>query len=163
MKAIYEKILSYEGIFGIHDLTVHNYGEGKCFASVHCEVPAERDIMISHDIIDNIERDFQTDLGIHLVIHLDPIVTEDERTNRLREQVRKLLHVVYPEAAMHDFRVVWGVTHSNVVFDVAVPFSLKESDDKIRDRIDQAVKTLDPTYRTVITIDRESAVSQLES
>lgn len=163
VKAIYEKILSYEGIFGIHDLTVHNYGEGKCFASVHCEVPAERDIMISHDIIDNIERDFQTDLGIHLVIHLDPIVTEDERTNRLREQVRKLLHVVYPEAAMHDFRVVWGVTHSNVVFDVAVPFSLKESDDKIRDRIDQAVKTLDPTYRTVITIDRESAVSQLES
>ena len=66
------KILSYAGIFGIHDLTVHNYGESKCFASVHCEVPAERDILISHDIIDNIERDFETELGIHLVIHLDP-------------------------------------------------------------------------------------------
>lgn len=163
VKTIYEKILSYEGIFGIHDLTVHNYGEGKCFASVHCEVPAERDILVSHDIIDNIERDFQRDLGIHLVIHLDPIVTEDERTNKLREQVRKLLHVVYPEASLHDFRVVWGVTHSNVVFDVAVPFSLKESDQQIKDRIDQAVKTLDPDYRTVLTIDREGTVNKLES
>lgn len=163
VRTIYEKILSYDGIFGIHDLTVHNYGEGKCFASVHCEVPAERDILVSHDIIDNIERDFQRDLGIHLVIHLDPIVTEDERTNKLREQVRKLLRVVYPQASMHDFRVVWGVTHSNVVFDVAVPFSLKESDQQIRDRIDEAVKTLDSDYRTVLTIDREGTVNDLES
>ena len=163
VKTIYDKILSYEGIFGIHDLTVHNYGEGKCFASVHCEVPAERDILESHDVIDNIERDFQRDLGIHLVIHLDPIVTGDERTNHLREQVGKLLQVVYPGTAMHDFRVVWGVTHSNVVFDMAVPFSLKESDAQIKGRMDQAVKTLDPSYRTVITIDRESTVNQLES
>ena len=163
VKTIYEKILSYEGIFGIHDLTVHNYGEGKCFASVHCEVPAERDIMISHDIIDNIERDFQRDLGIHLVIHLDPIVAGDERTNKLREQVSKLLHLIYPQASMHDFRVVWGVTHSNVVFDVAVPFSLEDGDQEIKDRIDQAVKTIDPTYRTVITVDREGVVNELES
>ena len=163
VKGIYEKILSYEGIFGIHDLAVHNYGEGKCFASVHCEVPAERDIMVSHDIIDNIERDFERDLGIHLVIHLDPIVTGDERTNQLRDQVGKLLHLVYPQASMHDFRVVWGVTHSNVVFDVAVPFSLKETDQQIKDRLDQAVKTLDPTYRTVVTVDREGVVNELES
>lgn len=163
VKTIYEKILSYEGIFGIHDLTVHNYGEGKCFASVHCEVPAERDIMISHDIIDNIERDFQRDLGIHLVIHLDPIVTGDERTNKLREQVSKLLHLIYPQASMHDFRVVWGVTHSNVVFDVAVPFSLADSDDQVKERIAQAVSTLDPTYRAVVTVDRESTVNELES
>ena len=163
VKTIYEKILSYEGIFGIHDLTVHNYGEGKCFASVHCEVPAERDILISHDIIDNIERDFQRDLGIHLVIHLDPVVTEDERTNKLRDQVRKLMHVVYPQASVHDFRVVWGVTHSNVVFDIAEPFSLKETDQQIKERVDQAVRTLDPDYRTVVTVDRESTVNELES
>ena len=163
VKTIYEKIFSYEGVFGIHDLAVHNYGEGKCFASVHCEVPAERDIMLSHDIIDNIERDFQRDLHIHLVIHLDPVVTEDEKTNRLRTQVRQLLHKVYPQASLHDFRVVWGVTHSNIVFDVAVPFSLKESDQQIKDRIDQAVKTLDPNYRTVLTVDRESHVNELES
>ncbi len=163
VKQIYEKILSYEGVFGIHDLTVHNYGEGKCFASVHCEVPAERDILLSHDIIDNIERDFEKDLGIHLVIHLDPIVTGDERTNKLREQVGNLLHVVVPQASMHDFRVVWGVTHSNVVFDVAVPFSLQDSDQQIQERISQAVQTLDPTYRTVITVDREPTVNELES
>ena len=163
VKQIYEKILSYEGVFGIHDLTVHNYGEGKCFASVHCEVPAERDILLSHDIIDNIERDFEKDLGIHLVIHLDPIVTGDERTNKLREQVGKLLHVVVPQASMHDFRVVWGVTHSNVVFDVAVPFSLQDSDQQIQERISQAVQMLDPTYRTVITVDREPTVNELES
>ena len=163
VKKIYEKILSYEGIFGIHDLTVHNYGEGKCFASVHCEVPAERDILISHDIIDNIERDFETELGIHLVIHLDPVVTEDERTNKLREQVRSLLRAVVPGASMHDFRVVWGVTHSNIVFDVAVPFSLQESDQQLKARIDQAVRSLDPSYRTVLTIDRESTVNELES
>ena len=163
VKQIYEKILSYEGVFGIHDLTVHNYGEGKCFASVHCEVPAERDILLSHDIIDNIERDFEKDLGIHLVIHLDPIVTWDERTNKLREQVGKLLHVVVPQASMHDFRVVWGVTHSNVVFDVAVPFSLQDSDQQIQERISQAVQMLDPTYRTVITVDREPTVNELES
>ena len=163
VKSIYEKILSYEGIFGIHDLTVHNYGEGKCFASVHCEVPAERDILVSHDIIDNIERDFQRDLGIHLVIHLDPVVTEDERTNKLREQVRNLLRVVYPQASLHDFRVVWGVTHSNVVFDIAVPFSLKVTDQQIKERVDQAIKTLDPDYRTVVTVDRESTVNEMES
>lgn len=163
VKSIYEKILSYEGIFGIHDLTVHNYGEGKCFASVHCEVPAERDILVSHDIIDNIERDFQRDLGIHLVIHLDPVVTEDERTNKLRERVRNLLRVVYPQASLHDFRVVWGVTHSNVVFDIAVPFSLKETDQQIKERVDQAIKTLDPDYRTVVTVDRESTVNEMES
>ena len=163
VKSIYEKILSYEGIYGIHDLTVHNYGEGKCFASVHCEVPAERDILVSHDIIDNIERDFQRDMGIHLVIHLDPVVTEDERTNKLREQVRNLLRVVYPQASLHDFRVVWGVTHSNVVFDIAVPFSLKETDQQIKERVDQAIKTLDPDYRTVVTVDRESTVNEMES
>ena len=163
VRSIYQKILSYDGIIGIHDLTVHNYGVGRCFASVHCEVPAEEDILKSHDIIDNIERDFLKEDGIHLVIHLDPVVTEDERTNKLRDQVRKLMHVVYPQASVHDFRVVWGVTHSNVVFDIAVPFSLKETDQQIKERVDQAVRTLDPDYRTVVTVDRESTVNELES
>ena len=126
-------------------------------------MPAERDILISHDIIDNIERDFETELGIHLVIHLDPVVTEDERTNKLREQVRSLLRAVVPGASMHDFRVVGGVTHSNIVFDVAVPFSLQDSDQQIQERISQAVQTLDPTYRTVITVVRAPTVTELES
>lgn len=160
---IARKVLSYEGVLGTHDLMVHDYGPGRCFASVHVEMAAEKDVLESHDIIDNIERDFQRDMGIQLVIHLDPVVTGDERTNKLREQVGSLLHVVYPQAAMHDFRVVWGVTHSNVVFDVAVPFSLVDSDDQVKERIAQAVSTLDPTYRAVVTVDRESTVNELES
>ena len=163
VRELEEKITAYDGVIGIHDLQVHNYGPGRVFATVHAEVPANRDILVSHDIIDNIERDFQRDMGIQLVIHLDPVVTGDERTNKLREQVGSLLHVVYPQAAMHDFRVVWGVTHSNIVFDVAVPFSLQESDQQLKARIDQAVRSLDPSYRTVLTIDRESTVNELES
>lgn len=160
---IYEKILSYDEIIGLHDLTIHNYGVGRCFASVHCEVPAEQDILKSHDIIDNIERDFLEQDNIHLVIHLDPVITGDERTNALHAQVKALVKGLYPSASIHDFRVVWGITHSNVVFDVAAPFSLKADDDEIKETIALAVQSIDPTYRTVITIDREGIVSELEA
>ena len=156
VKSIYTRILSYEGVIGLHDLTVHNYGAGQCFASVHCEVPAETDILISHDIIDNIERDFLKQEGIHLVIHLDPVVTGDPRTNGLKEQVREVVALACPEASIHDFRVVWGVTHSNIVFDAAVPFSLEKPDGEIRKAICGAVEGLDPSYRVVVNMDRES-------
>lgn len=163
VKSIYQKIMSYEGIIGLHDLTVHNYGVDRCFASVHCEVPAEEDILKSHDIIDNIERDFLEEQNIHLVIHLDPIVTGDERTNLLHSQVQELVKRRYPQTAIHDFRVVWGVTHSNVVFDVAAPFSLSDSDETIRKTLTAEIEKLDPSYRTVITVDREGVVNDLES
>ncbi len=159
---VYEKIRSYPGIIGIHDLTVHSYGEGRCFASVHCEVPAEEDILVSHDLIDNIERDFLSDEGIHLVIHLDPIVTGDLRTQQLREQVLECVKDVYPQAAIHDFRVVWGVTHSNIVFDAAVPFTLKDSDERVRSNITHRIEELDPAYRVVLTVDREGVVHEME-
>ena len=162
VRSIYQKILSYDGIIGIHDLTVHNYGVGRCFASVHCEVPAEEDILKSHDIIDNIERDFLKEDGIHLVIHLDPVVTEDQRANALSQQVRGLVSKIYPQVSIHDFRVVWGITHSNVVFDVAAPFSLQDSDEEIREKIGDAVAGLDSSYRTVITIDREGTINRWE-
>ncbi len=163
VKSIYQKIMSYEGIIGLHDLTVHNYGADRCFASVHCEVPAEEDILKSHDVIDNIERDFLEERNIHLVIHLDPIVTGDERTNLLHSQVVELVKRRYPQTAIHDFRVVWGVTHSNVVFDVAAPFSLSDSDETIRKTLTAEIEKLDPSYRTVITVDREGVVNDLES
>lgn len=163
VKSIYTKILSYDGIIGLHDLAVHNYGVGRCFASVHCEVPAEEDILKSHDIIDNIERDFLTEENIHLVIHLDPVITGDERTNVLREQVVDCVHNLYPEASIHDFRVVWGVTHSNVVFDIAAPFSVKDSDSEIVQKVSGSITKLDAAYRSVITVDREGVVNALES
>jgi len=162
VRAVYEKIRGYEGIIGIHDLTVHSYGEGRTFASVHCEVPAEEDILVSHDLIDNIERDFLEQDHIHLVIHLDPVITCDPKANVLHGQALERVKALYPQAAIHDFRVVWGVTHSNVLFDVAVPFSVKDSDEQIKENIAREIEALDPTYRAVLAIDREAVVNELE-
>ena len=149
-----EKMLSYPGIIGMHDLAVHNYGVGRCFASAHCEVDAKNDILVSHDLIDNIERDFSRDLGIHMVIHLDPVIVGDARTDALHCKVQSLVTALYPTVTIHDFRVIWGVTHSNIVFDAAVPFAVKDSDAVITQKLEAEIQKLDPDYRTVVTIDR---------
>lgn len=152
---VYQKILSYEGVLGLHDLSVHNYGPGRCFASVHCEVPAEQDVMVSHDIIDNIERDFLQDMNIHLVIHMDPVVTDDERTNTLKQQVVRKLRTLSAEIDMHDFRVVWGNTHTNLIFDVCVPFGFQWNDNELLQRVEETIKELDVHYFTVVTVDHD--------
>lgn len=149
----YRKILSYEGIVGIHDLNIHNYGEGKCYASVHCEVSADQDIMVSHDIIDNIERDFLEEEGIHLVIHLDPVVLDDERTNALKDKVNELIMEISPDISMHDFRVSWGLTHSNLIFDIVIPYGMPQSDKEVVDNIKKKIEKLDPSYRSFVTVD----------
>ncbi len=154
VQTITEKMLSYPGIIGMHDLAVHNYGVGRCFASAHCEVDAKNDILVSHDLIDNIERDFSRDLGIHMVIHLDPVIVGDARTDALHCKVQSLVTALYPTVTIHDFRVIWGVTHSNIVFDAAVPFSMKDSDAVITQKLEAEIQKLDPDYRTVVTIDR---------
>lgn len=154
VQTITEKMLSYPGIIGMHDLAVHNYGVGRCFASAHCEVDAKNDILVSHDLIDNIERDFSRDLGIHMVIHLDPVIVGDASTDALHCKVQSLVTALYPTVTIHDFRVIWGVTHSNIVFDAAVPFSVKDSDAVITQKLEAEIQKLDPDYRTVVTIDR---------
>ncbi len=154
VQTITEKMLSYPGIIGMHDLAVHNYGVGRCFASAHCEVDAKNDILVSHDLIDNIERDFSRDLGIHMVIHLDPVIVGDVRTDALHRKVQSLVTALYPTVTIHDFRVIWGVTHSNIVFDAAVPFAVKDSDAVITQKLGAEIQKLDPDYRTVVTIDR---------
>ncbi len=154
VQTITEKMLSYPGIIGMHDLAVHNYGVGRCFASAHCEVDAKNDILVSHDLIDNIERDFSRDLGIHMVIHLDPVIVGDARTDALHCKVQSLVTALYPTVTIHDFRVIWGVTHSNIVFDAAVPFSVKDSDAVITQKLEAEIQKLGPDYRTVVTIDR---------
>ena len=150
VQTITEKMLSYPGIIGMHDLAVHNYGVGRCFASAHCEVDAKNDILVSHDLIDNIERDFSRDLGIHL----DPVIVGDARTDALHCKVQSLVTALYPTVTIHDFRVIWGVTHSNIVFDAAVPFAVKDSDAVITQKLEAEIQKLDPDYRTVVTIDR---------
>lgn len=154
VNSVYSRILSYDGVIGLHDLEVHSYGEGRIFASVHCEVDADEDIMVSHDIIDNIERDFLQDMDIHLVIHLDPVQIHDERTRKLFHEVRGIIAEMSPEYSIHDFRVVWGTTHSNLIFDIVVPFEEKKSDQELLQEIQKTIwEKLGKEFFTVITVD----------
>jgi cation diffusion facilitator family transporter len=152
--SIRRRVLAYDHIIGVHDLSVHNYGQSECFASLHCEVPAEQDVMVSHDIIDNIERDFLQD-GIHLVIHLDPVVTGDQRTDQLKTEIESLVEQVSPLISIHDFRVVWSLTHTNLIFDIAVPFKFEKADKDLTRIISERISALDTTYHAVITVDHD--------
>lgn len=120
-KEINDKILSYDGIVGVHDLIVHDYGPNRIFGSAHAEVPADVDIMISHDTIDCIEHDIYREMGIHMVLHLDPLCVGDEKTEMLKKQTEEALAQIDERLSMHDFRVVDGPTHDNVIFDVVIP------------------------------------------
>ena len=154
------KIKSYDGVLGIHDLVVHSYGVDQFFVTVHVEVDAARDVMESHDMIDNIEADFRTDMGIQMVVHLDPIAVNDERTNDLHTKMREILDSIASEysapMSMHDFRVVLGVTHTNIIFDVAISNDFPLSNDELVDLIRKETKEkIGEEYNTVITIDRD--------
>ena len=149
-----KKILSYDGVIGIHDLVVHNYGFGKCFASVHAEVPSNIDVMISHDTIDNIEFDVLENMNIHLVIHLDPVDTDNPKIAELKTVVQVILESKHPDISLHDFRVVFGETHTNLIFDVDLPFEYEEDDDVFCSEVTKEIRKVDPTYNTVITVDR---------
>ena len=151
-----EKITAYDGVIGIHDLQVHNYGPGRVFATVHAEVPANRDILVSHDIIDNIEREVGHEMNLNLVIHMDPVVTDDERLNQLHAQVQQIVVGIDSNLSMHDFRAVFGPTHTNLVFDVVVPPGFSLSDSELSRRIEQQVQTLG-SYFCVITVDHNYA------
>lgn len=148
-------VRGHDGILGVHDLVVHDYGPGRCFASIHCEVPAEQNILVSHDIIDNIEREFLLNKGIHLVIHMDPIVTNDPRTNELKKKVLVMLGTISSQITAHDFRVVWGTTHANLVFDVCVPFGFRLSDKELITEIQKGISGINPHYYTVVTVDHD--------
>lgn len=149
-----EKILSYDGVIGIHDLVVHNYGFGRCFASVHAEVPASTNVMISHDTIDNIEFDVLENMNIHLVIHLDPVETDNPKITDLKTAIQIILASKDPRITMHDFRVVFGESHTNLIFDVNLPFDYNTNDDFFCSEITKDIRKIDPTYNTVITVDR---------
>jgi cation diffusion facilitator family transporter len=149
-----QKILSYDSVLGIHDLMVHNYGPGRSFASVHVEVPASQDILISHDIIDNIEREVTGALGLELVIHLDPIVTDDERLSGYRKYVADAVKELDPQLTIHDFRMVEGKTHTNLIFDVVVPPRYEMTDNALREVISRQVCKLQENLFCVITVDR---------
>ncbi len=151
-----EKITKeYPEILGIHDLVVHNYGPGNTIASFHAEVDGSEDVFVTHDVIDTIEKRLFGELGVRATVHMDPIVTDDERVNELKSRVAASLKEIDERLGMHDFRFVEGLTHSNLIFDVTVPFEIKDSDDEIKRKISSKISELDPNYFTVVTVDRE--------
>lgn len=151
---ISEKVMSYPGILGVHDLVVHSYGPNKTYATIHAEVSSKVDILESHDIIDNIERDFRTLLNIDLVIHMDPIDVTDPKTIELREMTDKVLKEYDATLSFHDFRVVHGQTHTNILFDVAIPVHYKVTPQEIREQLTRKIKEQDPKLETIIQIDQ---------
>lgn len=158
VQSISRLILSHEKILGIHDLMVHDYGPGQCFASVHAEMSASEDPLACHDIIDDIERDALRDLRVHLVIHYDPIVTDDEELNHMRSLVEAEIHAIDPCLRLHDFRMVRGPAHTNLIFDLVIPFSMDDQRAALKRRIDERVQFEDSRYYTVITFDEASKV-----
>ena len=123
--ALKRKILSYDGVIGMHALAVHSYGEGRYFAVAHLEVPARDDIMFAHELADNIEREVKEEFGIQLTLHIDPIDNEDEETLRLKAKCAEVLKGMDERLSLHDFRLVRGNTHTNLIFDVEMPFESK--------------------------------------
>ena len=150
-----EAVLSYEGVLGVHDLMVHNYGPGRAFASVHVEVPAERDLLESHDLIDNIEREIHQKMGLHLSIHMDPLATNDPELDALRLELKELLIPYGERITYHDLRLVRGTTHTNMLFDLVVPFGFPLSDDELKKEVDEKIRNIHPDFFTVITVDKD--------
>ncbi len=154
VESIERKILSYEGIINVHDLVVHSYGPNVLFATVHAEVDAKGSFIISHDLIDCIERDCAKEMNINLVIHMDPIITDDEEVNRLKMMTEEIVTNIDKRFTIHDFRIVKGETHTNLIFDVVIPAELDLSATKLILKIENAIKAEDPNYYPVITIDK---------
>ena len=151
---ISSKVLSYEGILGVHDLVVHSYGPNKTYATIHVEVSSKENIFEIHDTIDNIERDFRKELNIDLVIHMDPVDNDDPKTQELKEVVIKILLDYDPVLTIHDFRIVPGPTHTNVLFDINMPIKHKDTPKELRKNITKLIKEYDETLNPVIQIDQ---------
>ena len=151
---IEEIVLSEEEITGIHDLIVHNYGPGRVMISLHAEVPADGDILALHDIIDNVEHRLKSELHCAAVIHMDPVSTKDEKTLELKRVVTNIVKEVNPVLSIHDFRVVMGPTHTNLIFDMVVPFDFPLSDVDVADQVQNKIWKYNPVYFAVIEIDK---------
>lgn len=150
---IKNRILAHEEVLGVHDLAVYSYGPNKYFASVHIEVDANVDVLVSHELVDEIEREFIQNTNIILTGHLDPIVTNDERVNALRAQVQELVKTLDSRFSIHDFRMVFGEKRTNVLFDVALPFDSTLCKEKIKTEIENGIVALDEKYCPIVVLE----------
>ena len=147
-------VLAHKTIIGIHDLIVHDYGPGRMMISLHAEVSSSGDVLELHDEIDNVENELREKLGCEAVIHMDPIVTDDGVTEETRQRVAVLVHCIDDAINIHDFRMVKGPTHTNVIFDAVVPFGFRLSDEEVAKKIRTAVRALDGNYYAVVKVER---------
>jgi len=152
---IQEIVNGCEIVRGIHDLVVHDYGAGRVMISLHAEVPADGDLMTMHDAIDAVERRLSDELGCQAVIHMDPINTDDAQVKETRERVLALLQAeICEELSVHDFRMVSGPTHTNLIFDVLVPQELPATDAAVRAEVCRLVRDMEGSFFAIVTVDR---------
>ena len=149
-----ETVLSFPPIQSIHDMVVHDYGPGRLMISLHAEVPADGDLLEMHDTIDLVEQTLREKFRCDAVIHMDPIVTNDEQVLKMRAKMHQLVQVIDKRMTVHDFRMVTGPTHTNLIFDVACPFDLKQTDAEVKRQVEEIVDLLDGNYNAVVTVDR---------
>ena len=147
-------VLSFPPIQSIHDMIVHDYGPGRLMISLHAEVPADGDLLEMHDTIDLVEQTLREKFHCDAVIHMDPIVTNDEQVLKMRSKMHQLVQVIDKRITVHDFRMVTGPTHTNLIFDVACPFDVKQSDEEVKRQVEEIVDLLDGNYNAVVTVDR---------
>ena len=154
---ISRKICSYDKVLGIHDLMIHDYGPGRRFASVHVEMDCKEDPLLCHNIIDNIERDFRTHENLQLVIHYDPIVTDNAELTRMHKLVSQEVQAIDPRLSIHDFRMVCGPEHTNLIFDLVLPFDMASREKELKALIDRQVQFEGKQYYTIITFDHTAS------
>ena len=153
VKEIENLVMAHKEISGIHDLVVHDYGPGRVMISLHAEVPATGSVMTIHDAIDNIEQELHRKLGCEAVIHMDPIATDDSTTVVLRNKITELAHCIDPALSIHDFRMVPGPTHTNLIFDVVTPFGFRLEDAEVARQLRALIRTFDSHYVPVIQVE----------
>jgi len=159
IRSITEKVLSYDGIIGIHDMIVHNYGPGRCIVSLHAEIPASMDIMKAHDVIDLAEQEISEEMDIHMVIHMDPLNTDDKVVQKTQEQITELIKEIHEELTIHDFRIVGGEDHKNLIFDMVVPFEYDEKMARdLSNKVAREIKAKYPECNAIIYIDRAYSI-----
>ena len=151
-------VQSYPQVLGIHDLIVHDYGPGRVMISLHAEVPASGDMLHLHDTIDNIERQLHRELHCDALIHMDPVMNDDEETQELKKQVTCCLHELDKSLNLHDFRIVKGPTHTNIIFDILVPFKFQLSDAEISRFMEEKIHSISASYYAVINIDKDYTI-----
>lgn len=154
VKEIRNTVLSYSSVIGVHDLMVHNYGPGRQIISLHAEIDAKSDILEAHDNIDNIEKMLEEKYKCIAVIHMDPVAVGDKLTDELKLETRKAVREVNPLFDIHDFRLVDGKTHKNLVFDVTVPVDCNIPDGQIKQQISQKIKNISPDYNVVCQVEK---------